>query len=194
MKTFITLLLALVLLGTASAEISRFRRTSVTCPAVPTGVVLPIGEKCKRCKLNCPVTTPTPRPTTTTTSAPTCPPVPTTCPCGVVIPIGEKCKRCKLNCATTTAVPTTQAPTTTAAPTTTVAPTCPTAPTNCPCGVVLPVGEKCKRCKINCPTTPCPTCLCGTAAPSRLRRTESCPVCLPCTSTSYMPTMSMWYF
>jgi predicted secreted protein len=53
--------------------------------------------------------------------------------------------------APTTKAPTTKAPTTKAP--TTKAPTgttCPPIPTSCPCGVILPQGSTCKRCKINC--------------------------------------------
>jgi subtilisin family serine protease len=46
---------------------------------------------------------------------------------------------------TTTRRPTTT--TTTRGPTTT---TCPPVPKNCPCGIIIPAGKTCKRCKINC--------------------------------------------
>jgi cell migration-inducing and hyaluronan-binding protein len=113
--------------------------TTTTTIAPTTTTAAPTTASPTTTTTAAPTTTTTAIPTTTTTSIPT-----TAAPTTTVAPTTT----------TTTVAPTT---TTTAAPTTTTttaAPTtCPPVPTNCPCGVILPAGEKCKRCKVNCEST-----------------------------------------
>jgi cathepsin B len=140
-----------------------------TCPPVPTncpcGVVLPAGETCQRCKLNCPATTNTP----TTTKAPTTSPKPTPAPTTTPKPTPAPTTTPKPTPAPTTPKPT-PAPTTTPKPTpvpTTT--TCPPVPSDCPCGIILPEGSVCKRCKLSCPittTTKAPVVAVTTKAPN----------------------------
>lgn len=163
-----------------------------TCPPVPSncpcGIVLPAGETCRRCKLNCPATTTTTTKapttttttkaptTTTTTKAPATVPSCWTCPAGYVHwftvpgtpepadkcacipnPNVRNCWTCPPNYVHWFEIQGMAEPTDKCAcvykpaPTPNLAPaTCPPVPSNCPCGVVLPAGETCRRCKINC--------------------------------------------
>jgi hypothetical protein len=157
MNTSQFVIFLIALLFAASTQVpstaNRLRRTSTTCPPVPTncpcGVIIPSGSNCKRCKINCP---------TTTTQRPTCPPVPTNCPCGIIIPAGATCKRCKLNCPPTT--------------------TC----TPCPCGVFSTRLRRtgcpvCKSCTTTSPTpapTPAPPLCSASGVPCNLTNPAAC--------------------
>jgi polyvinyl alcohol dehydrogenase (cytochrome) len=123
----------------------------------------------KLASTNAPTPAPTPSPTTPTTAstpAPSSVPTPTSGPATTLsaAPTTTTSGPTTTLADTTTITPTTT-PTTTKSPTT-AAPTtsCPPIPANCPCGVILPAGATCKRCKTNCPsTTPTQT---TTSAPS----------------------------
>jgi exo-beta-1,3-glucanase (GH17 family) len=141
-------------------------------------------------------TTTTATPTTTTTKAPTTTPKPTTTTKAPTTTTAAPTTTTAKPTTTTTNAPTTTTttakPTTTSAPTTTKAPTtttaipkptpnptvttCPPVPDNCPCGVILPDGSVCKRCKLNCPTTT------TTAAPTTTTTAK------PTTTTTKAPT------